>query len=365
MTALLKDCYNPAFVRDLAEKTAQFRPSFPVQEFISAVLNEDWEGRELKERMHWVADQLYNHLGLDYPEAIELLLQVEPILDSERKNHALTLLVFPDVVERFGLEHWEVSMNAMENFTKASSAEFAIRPFLKQDSERGMQQMMEWALHEHEGVRRLASEGCRPRLPWAMALPDFKRDPSPVLPVLEQLKADPSLYVRRSVANNLNDIAKDHPERVLDVAEAWFGESEETDWLVRHGLRTLLKQGRPRALALFGLSQEPPAQILSFVCSKSEVSKGEAFEMLVELEVEEACDLRIEFEMEFLRKRGTSKKVFRWSEKTFSAGVHSLQKSYLFKDLSTRKHYPGVQGITIVLNGVAGPRCEVVLQEES
>ena len=126
-------------------------------------------------------------------------------------------MFFPDFVEVFGMEpqHWELSLAALERFTERSTSEFAIRAFILNDPERMAEQMLEWADHPNEHVRRLASEGIRPRLPWAQALPLFKRDPSPIVPILEKLKRDPSLYVRKSVANNLNDIAKDHPELVM------------------------------------------------------------------------------------------------------------------------------------------------------
>jgi 3-methyladenine DNA glycosylase AlkC len=129
-------------------------------------------------------------------------------------------LFFPDFVETYGLEHWDRSVAALEKFTRMSTSEFAVRPFLKRNQPRMMAQMAAWSKHESEHVRRLASEGCRPRLPWADALPALKRDPAPIWPILEQLKADPSEYVRRSVANNLNDISKDHPEQVLAIAQA-------------------------------------------------------------------------------------------------------------------------------------------------
>ncbi len=115
-----------------------------------------------------------------------------------------------------------------------------------------MKQMLVWSKHEHWGVRRLSSEGCRPRLPWAMALPNLKEDPAPIIPILENLKNDPARFVRLSVANNLNDIAKDNPEIVIDLVKKWKGESKEVDWIIKHGCRTLLKQGNPEVMELFG-----------------------------------------------------------------------------------------------------------------
>src|SRR5690606_550673 len=141
----------------------------------------------------------------DYIEAVGVLKKAAPYFTG------LEAMIFPDFVETYGLDHWEASMDALELMTRYSSSEYAVRPFIAKDTERMMAQMLEWAHSDSEHVRRLASEGCRPRLPWAMGLTMLKKDPSPILPILETLKQDESLYVRRSVANNLNDISKDHP----------------------------------------------------------------------------------------------------------------------------------------------------------
>ena len=121
-------------------------------------------------------------------------------------------------IEVYGLGYPEESLHALEQITRLVSAEFAVRPFILRDPDRTMEYFRRWSLDENATVRRLASEGCRPRLPWAVALPMFKKDPSPLLPILENLKDDASLYVRKSVANNLNDISKDHPDLVLELA---------------------------------------------------------------------------------------------------------------------------------------------------
>ena len=167
-------------------------------------------------------------------------------------------MIFPDFVEVYGLDDWEASIPALEEFTQQTSAEFAIRPFIVRYPERTMAQMLEWAGHAHEGVRRLSSEGCRPRLPWAIALSALKADPSPILPILDRLKGDPSESVRRSVANNLNDISKDNPDVVIGVLRRWQADdTDEMHRLTSHALRTLLKAGNLDALALLGYP--PPA----------------------------------------------------------------------------------------------------------
>lgn len=163
-------------------------------------------------------------------------------------------MFFPDYIERFGMEDYAVAVGTMERLTAFTSCEFAVRPFIKKHEGQMLEQMLGWSEHSSHHVRRLASEGSRPRLPWAMALPKLKKDPSPILPILENLKVDSSEYVRRSVANNLNDISKDNPDVALSVFRDWIGHSPETNRIVKHGCRTLLKQGVPEAMELFGFS---------------------------------------------------------------------------------------------------------------
>ena len=168
-------------------------------------------------------------------------------------------MVFLDFVEVFGLDDYEASIPALEYFTQYMSAEFAVRPFIVKYPKQMLAQMLVWSKHTNPDVRRLSSEGSRPRLPWGIALPALKKDPAPVLPILEELKLDPSESVRRSVANNLNDIAKDHPEVTLQVLHSWQAlDREEIAAITRHALRTLLKDGHPQALELLGY---PPPQL--------------------------------------------------------------------------------------------------------
>jgi 3-methyladenine DNA glycosylase AlkC len=170
----------------------------------------------------------------------------------------------------------------LEVFTR-STAEFAIRPFIRKFPKKTMTQMWRWARHPDERVRRLASEGSRPRLPWGTALEEFKRDPSPILPVLELLKDDPSETVTRSVANNLNDIARDHPDVALDVAESWLKGSSSRRPLLKHALRGLLKKGDPWALALFELETGVQVRVTKLQVTPRRVPLGGrcAFEAVV------------------------------------------------------------------------------------
>src|SRR5262245_34951898 len=234
----LKNMYNTQFIQNLSTAIQSVDSSFNAENFAQQVLNHEWEKRELKDRMRHITHSLRATLPAEYATALTVLRRAatHPLLT----NYTFEMMICPDFVEVYGLQDWEVSLAALEQFTQQCSAEFAVRPFIVQDSERMMAQMLQWASHENHHVRRLASEGCRPRLPWAMALPAFKADPTLIMAILETLKHDESEYVRRSVANNLNDIAKDNPQVVLVTLKQWNEiKSKEMQWVMNHGLRTL------------------------------------------------------------------------------------------------------------------------------
>jgi len=187
-----------------------------------------------------------------------------------------------------------------------------------------------------------------------MALPDLKKDPNPILPILEKLKADETDYVRRSVANNLNDIAKDNPAITLELAEKWYGKSKNLDWVVKHACRSLLKQGNTRALILFGFQEPSAIRVSKLGVDRNSVNIGEEFTFEFELNntSKDQSKLRLEYIIDFVKKSGkTSPKVFQITENTYVPGVHQFAKKQSFKDLTTRKHYPGLHCLRIVVNG--------------
>ena len=307
------------------------------------------------DRMRRITRTLKTYLPTHYIEALEVLFTIDETCLG------FPYLFFPDFVATYGLEdeHWEFSMKALERFTQRSSSEFAIRAFLLRDPKRVMSQMTLWSTHENEHVRRLASEGCRPRLPWGMGLPIFKQDPTPVLSILEQLKADPSLYVRKSVANNLNDIAKDHPAVVLKAAQRWKGEDPHTNWIIRQGCRTLIRQANPEALQLFGYASPTdiaPLTTFAFLSVlPSSVAIGERCELNYELCIRdgEPVHLRIEYGIDFVKAKGhTSRKSFLLSDKTVIGGTRLTgTRKHNWSNLTTRLHYPGEHRIALLVNG--------------
>ncbi|PCI71441.1 MAG: DNA alkylation repair protein [Gammaproteobacteria bacterium] len=344
---LLKDYYSTELVKSIAKNCKAQDNYFKIASFEKKVLGKDWEQLELKERMHRIADMLGEHLPKAYKRSISILLKVAV------NYSGLAHMCFPDFVEKFGLDDFETSMMALEKLTEGSSSEFAIRPFIIRYPKLTMQKMKTWAQSDNYHVRRLATEGCRPRLPWAMALPDFKQDPSIVLETIMVLIDDDELYVRRSVANNLNDISKDNPKRVIEIASQYLGRSKDIDWVIKHACRGLLKQGNKKVLQLFGFLDVGHIKVTNFRLDES-VCLEERLNFSFELKsTKESLEkLRVEFTIDFMKANGkTAGKIFKICEGDYNEKAKSIKKTYSFKKISTRKYYVGEHQLHIVING--------------
>ncbi|MCL2619267.1 MAG: DNA alkylation repair protein [Defluviitaleaceae bacterium] len=353
MAELLKDIYNYDHLRKLATDIQGVYAPFAADEFVSSVMDETWEGLELKGRMRQITLNLGKYLPADYPQAVGIINKAIAAYGTDWMVEGFCMY-FPDFVEVYGQDeqHWDISIAALARYTPHCSSEFAVRPFIINHEERMMAQMNAWAKSDNFHVRRLASEGCRPALPWAQALPSFKKDPSPVLPILEQLKNDPELYVRRSVANNLNDISKTHPDLVAKLAQDWYGENEYVDWIVKHACRTLLKKGHRGALAIFGFHDAGDVTAGGFAIDTQTVAIGGSFNFSFTVSTLQAAKVRLEYAIDFVKANGKrSRKIFQISE--IQLKVHETKhyrKSHSFANLSTRKHYPGTHSICLVVN---------------
>ena len=265
----------------------------------------------------------------------------------------LQAMVLQDYVEVYGLDDFENSMAALEVFTIESSSEFAIRHFIIKYEEQTMQKMLEFTHNQNEHLRRFASEGCRPRLPWAIALPKYKENPDKVFEVLEVLKNDEHKYVQKSVANNLNDISKDNPNLVIRFVKDNLGKNKNCDWILKHGSRTLLKQGNKEILALFGFSQSSHVKVDNFTVDEV-VKEGEILNFCFELNSDEKLgNLRIEYAIDFVKANGKqSRKIFMISQSDIKSSQKIVSKKFSFKPITTRKYYKGIHGLAIIVNGV-------------
>jgi len=352
MSDLLKDMYNYEYINKLALDIQAVYSQFQVDEFLKSTMDERWDNLELKARGRQITLNLGKYLPPDYSEAIGIIDKVIAGYGTWLEGFAL---FFPDFVEVFGQddENWAISIAALERYTPHASSEFAVRPFIINHEERMMAQMYTWAKHENEHVRRLASEGCRPALPWGQALNNFKKDPTPILPILSELKTDPSPHVRKSVANNLNDISKTHPDLVINLAKEWHGKNEYTDWIVKHGLRTLLKKGNRDALNIFGYDDVTFVDVNNFALGASTVSIGEDISFSFEILADKATKARLEYGIDYVKANGKrNRKIFKISEISLKEKQKKCyEKRHSFADLSTRKHYPGTHSMTLIVNG--------------
>jgi 3-methyladenine DNA glycosylase AlkC len=346
--------YNVQFFERLCPVLNQVIPDFDERKFIHTVFDDKWPDLELKQRTRQITLALHQCLPADFSEAAGLIINISAQLRKQGLEQHYPFIFLPDYIEVYGIENFSVSMKSLEECTKLVSAEFAIRPFIVRYPEEAMKCMSCWSTHPDAAVRRLSSEGCRPRLPWAMGLPAFKKDPSPILPILENLKADMSEYVRRSVANNLNDIAKDHPDIVLDIAKKWRGKSVETDWILRHGCRTLLKHGQKEALHLHGFNPTVKADVKNLrLSNKVVVGMHLEFEFDFIHREKQSALFRFEYAIEYLTRTGkTSRKVFKLNENMYQPGkmIH-FERKQSFKNFTTRQHYKGKHYLSILANG--------------
>jgi len=347
MAQPLKDLYNKDLINSLACEIERVYKKFDSEKFQGKIFSEGWDKKELKERMRFIALTLSEFLPDDFEKAISILIPVsEAFVGFE-------YMFFPDFIELRGLHDFELSMKALAHFTEYSSSEFAIRVFIKEYPDKTMAQMESWAGSENKHLRRLASEGCRPRLPWAMALPEFKKNPAPVLKIIKKLKDDESEYVRRSAANNLNDISKDNPLVVLNLAKKWIGKKKKRDRLLKHACRSLLKSGNPRALKIFGLTRAAHIRVETLKLADS-VTMGDSlsFSFTLKTNGEKLGRVRLEYAVYFKKSTGKlSRKIFKISEGNWSVREKTISKILSFKAISTRRYYAGTHRLAIIVNG--------------
>ncbi|WP_339181900.1 DNA alkylation repair protein [Paenibacillus sp. FSL R5-0701] len=360
---LIKDKYTPALIDRTGEQMRQFYPKLDTQQFHELVFAEGWEQLEFKARIRRITLALTQVLPDNYEEALHIIEQAAPTM------RGVEYLFVPDFIEVNGLdpEDYELSMKYLTLFTPYSSSEFAVRPFIELYPIQTMKHMMAWAESNNEHIRRLASEGSRPRLPWGAKLQNFITDPTPVLPILHALKQDESLYVRKSVANHLNDISKDHPELVMDLATTWYGQHVHTDWIVRHASRSLLKKGHSKALSLFGYNEQDSIHIEQLQLVQDTISIGEDlhFSFDVVNESGESQMLRIEYEMGYMKANGKqAPKRFKCSDKMYPTDRTKVATKQSFKIITTRKYYAGLHTLTIVVNGKEAATTSFVLEVE-
>lgn len=352
-----REVFNLNVVRAFAQRIKAQYADFAEEDFCRFI-NERLETLNFGARAQLIREALKDFLPSDFSEALKILLAALPeeIQGEELKGYE-GFIVMPQTafVSQYGLAHFDLSMQALYEMTKRFTAENDIRVFIEHFPEKTLKVLAEWVKDSNCHVRRLVSEGTRPRLPLARRLKNFQQDPRPVIALLEQLKEDPVLYVRRSVANNLNDIAKDQPKIVTELLAEWQKiDNPHTQWLIRHALRTLLKQGNPEALAILGF-QTFGIKVSDFRLSQTQVKIGENldFSFTIHSESAKSQKLMIDYIIYYQKANGKqAPKVFKLTQKVLAAQsqIH-VQKSQDFIPRSTRRLYAGKHRIALQING--------------
>lgn len=344
-----KHWFNAARYTTIADAAATLAPRFDRKRFLRLTL-EGLEERELMDRMRQTAIALGATLPGNYREQLEVVLRLAPTLE-----HGFVGVALCDFVARFGLDEPARSLDALRQLTRYGSAEFAVRPFLVRDLPGTLAVFERWSRNPDEHVRRLASEGSRPRLPWGLRLNALIQDPTPVTPILEALKADPAAYVRKSAANHLNDIAKDHPDWVIDRVTHWDRTDPRTAWIVNRALRTLIKRGHPPALDLLGFGATPKLRVDRFIASPRQLALGGklTLELALASTTRNEQRLAIDYVVHYLKAHSrTFAKVFKWTVLSLPAKTMlTLTKTQRIQDFTTRRHHAGSHRIELQING--------------
>ncbi|MEL6620258.1 MAG: DNA alkylation repair protein [Pseudomonadota bacterium] len=359
-TFSLKDqLFNADSLGDLADQYSAAVPGFDRDGFHRDALSGVAE-RSLLECLDWFADCLEPYLAPDFPTmAAQIEAAMPPPLDPGLRDDDFGRFIHavPGVLAvRHGLEaDCDRALDLLHAATQRFSMEFYIRPFLNRWPTQTLARLESWVADPHYHVRRLVSEGTRPKLPWARKI---DLDPARALPLLDRLQADPTRFVTRSVANHLNDVAKIAPDMVLDRLEAWEKGGQqakrERDWMRRHALRTLVKQGHAGAMAMLGYRRDADVSVGVSVMPDP-VRLGEAIEITVTLAAPKTAPVLVDYRIRFARPGGRSgEKVFKLKVAKVLAGRPLvLKKRHVLKaNATTFELHPGVHGLTVQVNGM-------------
>lgn len=374
MAEPLKELFNPTIVSAMGQHLQRCYPDFKRKRFEQQALTGLAE-LELKARATHIQSALDAQLPEDFRQACEIMLASLSTKTNEdwlpEDIHSLgisgwAVMPMADIVAQRGLADFDYAMSVLAEMTKRFTAEFAVRPFFVADEDRALGIAKQWALDENYHVRRLASEGSRPRLPWGIRLQSFNENPEPLIPLLALLKDDPSDYVRRSVANSLNDIAKTHPALVAQVAEQWSVDaSPNREQLIKHACRTLIKSGHKPTLAALGYSS-PNVGVQPIKLTRKHIRLGEHLPVSVSIQSssDKTQKLIIDYIIYFRKANGSlSAKTFKWKTIELKPKEKlTLEKAHPFKPITTRVYHAGQHGIALQINGEAFDIAEFTLE---
>lgn len=355
---LVRDVFNESGIKLMAAAIKKNYPEFKSGQFVKETAGKFPELSFIQRSDH-ITEMLRKYLPDDFPRSAAILLgSLGPAIPQNDLKGFGGFIVWPMTIyiSRYGIEYFDISLNALYEMTKRFSAESAIRYFIIRYPEKTLKVLEKWVTDPNPHVRRLVSEGTRPRLPWAVRLQQFVKEPAPVIRLLEKLKEDTELYVRRSVANNMNDIAKDHPDRAAALLIKWnSSKNNGTKWIVQHASRTLVKAGHTDILSALGFGNDVDISVGKFKLNKSTVHFGEtlSFSFVVKNNTKTPANLMIDYIIHHRKANGEkTPKVFKLTKREIPAhGESLLQKNHPIREISTRKYYPGEHLVEIQING--------------
>lgn len=366
---LMKDGLGANAIKRIANSIALVVPGFNAKAFQKDALR-GLDELELKARVQHLIQVLHRHYDLPFKTLCTHLQHLPEVWDKgSAADNKAGFAAWPviDYIAVHGLQYPQEALQTLEKLTPLFSAEFAIRPFIQQHTDFTYATLLQWCEHPSEHVRRLASEGSRPRLPWGMRLPQFINNPEPLVGILEQLKADESLYVRRSVANSLNDISKDNPEWMINLCESWLADAHEhTDWIVKHALRSLVKAGDARVFPLLGYAAKPNVTVSDITLDKKRIAVGDSIGFSCTITgAKKGQNLVVDYVVYFVKANGKlAPKVFKL--KNIMLAEHetiTITKSHSFKPITTRRYYAGDHQLALQINGKEVARTEFYLND--
>ncbi|AZZ35983.1 DNA alkylation repair protein [Bdellovibrio sp. qaytius] len=349
-----KHWFNEALVTRISESLKKAYPTFNNKNFMKVAPK--LAPLEMKPRVHFIRDAMAAELPQDYLKALSVLLKSVEL--GQLKG--FELWPYTEFIQQQGLDHVEQSLEALYQLTSKFTAEFAVRPFLIKHPKKTFATLKKWSTDKDEHIRRWTSEGSRPRLPWGAKLHASIVDPSAGLEILEKLKFDDSLYVRKSVANHLNDIAKDHPDLVISTLKSWQKKVTAKDkakliWIEKQALRTLIKQGYKPALEVLGFGEKAQVKLGELKLNKKKFTEKDilTFELEFTSKSTKAQRLAVDYIIHY-QKAGNklSPKVFKLKVLDLKPNEKFIiKKNHSLKAVTTRRHYPGLHKLEIQING--------------
>jgi len=349
-----KHAFNGALLQQIASSVSHYFPQFNSAAFLALELQ--LPDREMKARVHLIRDALAAELPQNYPEAVNILVSV--LQDNQFRGFSVWPMA--EFIQTYGIDYPEISLEALKIVTQHFTSEWAVRPFIKKYPQQTMMFLLDCAKSDNVDIRRWASEGTRPRVPWGEQLPAFIQDPSGTREILEVLKFDAELYVRKSVANHLNDITKDNPDYVIELLNDWKQQATPADiknltWVIKHALRSLIKAGHPQALALIDVKFGADVELDEFTVKNNKIKLDQSLEFTLQLRSvsDQPQNIVLDYVLHFMKANNkTAPKVFKLRSFTLPAkSVIRIDKKHRVKKITTRQYYEGIQYIEIQVNG--------------